>query len=98
MAEDPTRALPLNDTLNLTCIYDGFPAATAQWFYNNNAISEADPRITLTDTQNALTLTVTNIGYNDTGEYICRATNSIGSNVGTAIMLLIAGEYRFQEQ
>ena len=92
----PIIIIPLNNTLNFTCMHDAVPTATVEWLFNNTPVDVGNPRISITDVGGLFSLTVANINHNDSGEYTCRASNNIGSDNSTT-MLLISSKYRFEK-
>jgi len=53
------------------------PEPTVVWLYNGQPLTSTQ-RITLTYDKTLTILTIYNATLEDTGEYICRATNALG--------------------
>ena len=69
---------PVNTSIILTCTFDGFPVpGTVSWAFNGIPIS--NDLFVFNDTYTELTLDHLMAG--NTGEYICTATNMLGSNM-----------------
>ena len=78
------------DTIFLTCVTRGFPAPTVAWYLGNESESErltSSGRIAISTSDPAvdpdgffvvtLNLTILNSNRRDTGNYICRANNTV---------------------
>jgi len=64
------------ETAVIKCEASGNPEPTIKWIHNGRPLSEAsiNPRRSVTSN----TITITSLIKNDTGNYGCNATNSIG--------------------
>jgi titin len=59
------------------CQVTAEPEPSLAWFYNGQQLTST-PRIHLTFDKTTTTLTITGATVEDTGEYLCKATNSLG--------------------
>ena len=63
-------------TVTLTCSPDAFPAPTSiSWLHNENVVMEGS---NIGFSQDRLVLTITSIYSNQSGQWVCRAGNSVG--------------------
>ena len=79
--EAPMQEVQLNDTLSLTCSFDGVPTPSVVWLHNNTIeLTDSDPRVSISNAPKGgsnpaarrTVLTVSNIGRDDGGIYTCR--------------------------
>ncbi|CAH1721316.1 neuroglian-like [Aphis gossypii] len=64
------------ETAVIRCEASGNPEPTIEWIHNGRPLSEASPNPRRSVTSNSITITP--LTKNDTGNYGCNATNSIG--------------------
>jgi len=64
------------ETAVIKCEASGNPQPSIKWIYNGRPLNEASPNPRRTVTSNSIT--ITSLTKNDTGNYGCNATNSIG--------------------
>lgn len=64
------------ETAVIRCEASGNPEPTIKWIHNGRPLSEAPPNSRRSVTSN--TITITPLTKNDTGNYGCNATNSLG--------------------
>lgn len=64
------------ETAVIKCEANGNPEPTIKWIHNGRPLSEALPNSRRIVTSN--TITITPLTKNDTGNYGCNATNSLG--------------------
>ena len=76
-----SQAYLLHDTVNLTCLADGKPAPTYQWFFNNAEI----------EGENLPNLIIHSIRPEHRGVYHCIAINTAGSDVSEKVQVTIKG-------
>ena len=72
------------------CQFSAEPEATVMWFMNGREMTST-PRVILTYDKTVTTLTITGVTIEDGGEYICKATNSLGE-ASTKTFLRIRSE------
>ncbi|KAK5968521.1 Twitchin [Trichostrongylus colubriformis] len=64
------------DEIKLSCEVDGTPPPLIEWLHNGERVT--DPRLVTSFSGGKATLTISEAGTDDTGEYVCRASNSAG--------------------
>ncbi|VVC24599.1 Hypothetical protein CINCED_3A009632 [Cinara cedri] len=64
------------ETAVIKCEASGNPEPTIKWIHNGRPLSEAIPNVRRSVTSNSITITP--LTKNDTGNYGCNATNSLG--------------------
>ena len=74
------------DTVELTCVAEGWPLPTYRWYKDGSSINVTAHRFR----QHGGHLVISNVTVEDTGEYLCNASNNRGS-VSAKRQLLIRG-------
>ena len=77
-----------------SCNATGFPLPSIQWYQNGTLVTEDDRTSisNLTDSRSVLsTLTVSVAMTNDSGEYHCNASNTVGSVVSDTVTVFVQG-------
>uniref|UniRef100_A0A1I7RN68 Immunoglobulin I-set domain protein n=1 Tax=Bursaphelenchus xylophilus TaxID=6326 RepID=A0A1I7RN68_BURXY len=69
-----------NKTHQLKCVVTGVPVPTVKWLFNGNPIDPDNHREILYEDGVAI-LRIHNVSSNDEGNYVCVATNPIGTEV-----------------
>ena len=91
----PVNVTRLQDNIVLTCSATGFPRPDITWYHNDTAVmgSMTSPRIVSIPTRYEIssTLTITNANTNDTGDYYCNVTNSVGTLSTSVALVLVQG-------
>jgi len=64
------------ETAVIKCEASGNPQPSIKWIHNGRPLNEASPNPRRSVTSNSIT--ITSLTKNDTGNYGCNATNSIG--------------------
>ncbi|XGW29138.1 hypothetical protein V3C99_008720 [Haemonchus contortus] len=81
--EPPNFASKLKDVtvdhgepVTLSCEVEGTPSPLIEWLHNGERVT--DPRLATSFSGGKATLTISEAGADDVGEYVCRASNSAG--------------------
>lgn len=74
--EPEVQSAAVEETITLKCEASGVPEPTIKWIYNGKSIAEAPANDRRTVNTNSII--IKNIFKNDTGNYGCNATNSLG--------------------
>ena len=86
----------VEDNIVLSCSATGFPAPAIVWYHNNTAITTMG-RVNITSSsshyQTNSTITITSSMTNDTGDYYCNATNTVGTVSTSVALALVQGQY-----
>ena len=82
----------------LDCIATGDPRPQVTWFFNSSPLPDigSSPPTRIQQSSND-SLLISEVQTTDRGAYICRATNSAGTESET-IQLIVYGTYNTQDQ
>ena len=88
----PVNVTRIQDNITLTCSATGFPAPSITWFHNDTVVM-ASPRIVSIRSRYEIssTLTITNANTNDTGDYFCNITSTVGTVSTSVALVLVQG-------
>ena len=92
---------PISSTINssqtatFACVFTGYPPPNVTWERNGNLLQRGS-RIQIHEMGNSITgrtstLTVTDTTVEDTGNYICNASNSRGYKLSDSVLLTVQG-------
>ena len=94
--------VPLGETVELCCQVVGVPRPDVEWYHNGERIVTSNksgeyPYKSVVDEGGRekewnSTLRVTNVGSEDTGSYVCNATNRLGSYLSDPAYIKILGK------
>ena len=91
----PVNVTRLQDNIVLTCSATGFPVPSITWYHNDTLVvaTMTSPRIVGIPTRYEIssTLTITSANTNDTGDYYCNITNSVGTLSTSVALVLVQG-------
>lgn len=90
--EPSFQEISVNETLSLTCRFDGVPTPSVVWLHDNSIIREkSDPRVSiLIDNANRIAvLNITNATITDIGIYSCAFTSLNDTFILTVTTLII---------
>lgn len=76
----PTRVMD-GQKVTLTCVVVGKPIPRVQWFHNDTPVEDAKDIIVSQDSEGVCSLTITEAFPENSGEYVCYATNKVGEAV-----------------
>ena len=77
------------------CSVEGNPSPNVTWTKNGQRLNvTANPRLTLSRTNNSHNLTITDVRRSDAGQYRCVANNSVDSSTSSAAKLEVYCKYR----
>ena len=80
----------------LTCTASGYPIPSISWTHNDTDIDEDDNRFNITESNGfqfvVSTLTVSGAMVNNSGEYVCNATNTFSTAIGGPAIVLVQGK------
>ena len=86
----------VENNIVLSCSATGFPAPAIVWYHNDTAITTMG-RVNITssssDYQTNSTITITSSMTNDTGDYYCNATSTVGTVSTSVALALVQGQY-----
>lgn len=85
-----THIVTLGQELRLHCGYAGVPAPTIQWFLNSTELTSESREFngSVIDGGNFTYVEINSLSHGNEGTYMCRATNSLGSDVGSYTVTL----------
>jgi len=79
--EQQWRLVDKKITVKIDCIVHGNPATQVMWFKNSGKIFETD-KVLMTVKSTTWSLKLADLSVNDFGNYICQASNSLGTARG----------------
>ncbi|KJH44520.1 immunoglobulin domain protein [Dictyocaulus viviparus] len=85
-----------NADVNISCSYDGTPSPQTEWFFNGYKINFSEERFRNTAqyaqrriNHTVTTLTVVKINEDSFGDYMCRASNNLGTAFAVIHILIV---------
>ena len=80
-----THTVVLGQELRLHCGYAGVPAPTIQWYLNSTELTSDSGEFggSIINGRNFTSIEIDSLSLGNEGTYMCRATNSLGSNVAS---------------
>ena len=91
----PVNVTRIQDNIILTCSATGFPVPTITWYHNDTLVmaSMTSPRIVSIPSRYEIssTLTITSANTNDTGDYFCNITSTVGTVSTSVALVLVQG-------
>ncbi|KAL7668423.1 hypothetical protein ACOME3_009125 [Neoechinorhynchus agilis] len=82
------RVIQESNNVKLTCTVDGRPTPSVSWFKGRTQITGSTTRYTTRYQHGMCTLEINNCVTADSGDYICKATNNIGSDETSALIFV----------
>jgi hypothetical protein len=76
-------------TATFNCTFSGNPTPDISWNFKNGSLSTS-PRHDISTTGNVSILIVKNLTRGDSGNYECRANNSLGSDSKTSELIVLS--------
>ena len=76
----------------LHCIAESFPRPGILWYMNNKIITVGVTRVAEPMNVNNSTLTISNVGFDDSGVYYCRAVNSVFHVTSRVAIITVVGK------
>ena len=77
---EKSKNLVEDDTLNIECRASGYPLPSVRWYFEESLLNHSD-RVRFTTAEKNLvgnsTLRISDMQYEDAGEYTCEAVNVI---------------------
>ena len=96
VSPSPLNVTHLEEAIILTCNASGFPVPTVSWSHNGTDVT-ANTRLNI-ETQDddrsvlsIINIAAVNVTENDSGEYICTASSSVGDAVSNLALVIIQG-------
>lgn len=80
--------------VTFSCVVVGKPTPRVQWFHNDVPIEDAKDTIVSQDSEGVCSLTITEAFPENSGEYVCYASNKVGEAVCKST-LIVEGNYFF---
>lgn len=75
----PVQYYFVNDTLTLSCYFDGVPTPSVVWTQNDTAIDVSNPKVSVNSSNSSTTLTIQESNLDWSGVYSCDVSNVEGS-------------------
>lgn len=96
----PLNVTLFEDAIVLTCNASGFPVPALSWSHNGTNINvTANTRLNI-ETQDdvrsvlsILRIVAVNVNVNDSGEYACTVSSSLGDTINKTALVLVQGVY-----
>lgn len=90
----PSLSAIVNESVNLTCVFSGNFTPSVTWLFDGADVESLDTLLTIensTDSSGQLVsiLMIDLAKESDSGDYICVATNLLGSNQSSPISLIV---------
>ena len=82
----------INGTFMLHCSAEGFPGPSIWWYMSDKIITVGVTSVAEPINVNNSTLTISNVGFNDSGVYYCRAVNNVTLVTSTLANITVVGK------
>lgn len=83
----PTRVMD-GQKVTFECVVVGKPTPRIQWFHNDVPVEDAKDVVISQDSEGTCTLTITEAFPENSGEYICYASNTVGEAVCRSTLIV----------